>query len=188
MASSTGGYGSVPLMTVPEKLRRRLTEFGAPQWISDSNLYRALANHPSLLEGWIELAWRLRTDAATPRRLRELMILRGAQLMDCDYELRHHEEMALANGVSASELDQLAGWRNSSAFSQPERAALAFMEAMIDGRVPDPILSTLAEHFGPSERVELTVTAGLYCMVPRVIDAFRVPLEANRGETTSSTD
>ena len=176
-ASETVGRPSVPLATVPDELKRRLAELGAPPSVSDAHIYRALANHPSILEGWIELAWRLRQDAKTPRRLRELMIVRGAQIADCEYELRHHEAMALANGVSESELLDLAGWRDSRSFSPPERAALAFMEAMVGGKVPDSILATLAEHFGPGERVELTVTAGLYSMVPKVIDAFRLPLE-----------
>ena len=143
------------------------------------NLYRALANSPELLTAWIEFAWSVRQKPGTPRRLRELMIVRGAMLMNCGYELSHHRLMAGRNGVSESELAALDGWLEATCFSPAERAALAFMEAMVEGTVPDAVNAELARHFDPAERVELALTAGLYCMVPRVLDALRVPLESD---------
>jgi 4-carboxymuconolactone decarboxylase len=107
------------------------------------------------------------------------MIVRGATLMGCDYELAHHRRMAGRSGVSEAELAALDGWREAAAFSPAERAALAFMEAMVAGAVPDKVNAELASHFDASERVELALTAGLYCMVPRVLDALRVPLETD---------
>lgn len=35
----------------------------------------------------------------------------------------------------------------------------------------------LTQHFTDAERVELVLTAGFYAMVPRVLDACRVPIE-----------
>jgi 4-carboxymuconolactone decarboxylase len=99
--------------------------------------------------------------------------------MDCQYELAHHRLMARRSGVSEAELEALDRWREASFFAPDERAALAFMEAMVEGSVPDAVSAELARHFDPSERVELTLTAGLYCMVPRVLDALRVPLETD---------
>ena len=157
----------------PEQLQR-LRELGMPEPI---NLYRMLANQPDLLQVWVEMAWTLRLVAKTPRRLRELMITRGAEVMDCGYEYGHHRRMALAAGVSEQELAELGKWANSTRFSEPERAALAYMEAVLAGSVSDTIAGELARHFTASERVELTLTAGFYAMVPRVIDALRVPTE-----------
>jgi AhpD family alkylhydroperoxidase len=165
----------LPLTEIPPAIEARLAELGG----RPVNLYRVLANNPDLLGAWIEFAWSVRQKAATPRRLRELMIVHGATLMGCGYELAHHRRMALRSGVSEAELDALAGWREGTSFAPAERAALAFMEAMVEGVVPDAVNAELARHFDASERVELTLTAGLYCMVPRVIEAFRVPLETD---------
>ena len=44
------------------------------------NLYRVIGASPDMLKAWIDFAWSLRLDAKTPRGLRELMIMRGAQL------------------------------------------------------------------------------------------------------------
>jgi alkylhydroperoxidase family enzyme len=164
---------SVPLVSVPGPIEARLAELGG----RPVNLYRALANQPDMLAAWIEFAWSIRQKPKTPRRLRELMIVRGAALMNCEYEFSHHRAMALRSGVSEADLAALDGWRATDLFSAPERAALAFMEAMVEGTVPDAVGAELARHFDAAERVELTLTAGLYCMVPRVISALAVPLE-----------
>lgn len=166
---------TMPLVELPVAIEARLAELGG----KPVNLYRALANNPDLLAAWIEFAWSIRQKPTTSRRLRELMIVRGAALMDCHYELSHHRLMARRSGVNDAELDALDGWRESSLFAPDERAALAFMEAMVEGSVPDAVGSELALHFDASERVELALTAGLYCMVPRVLDALRVPLETD---------
>jgi AhpD family alkylhydroperoxidase len=153
-----------------------LAEHGAPKRSLRSSLYQALANQPDLLLGWIDLAWRLRQLPTTSRRLRELMIVRGAQLTHCEYERLHHEVMARAAGVSEAELVAIPQWRQSEAFSSHERAALELMDEMIAGSVSDAVLERLEQHFDAKERVELILTAGMYSMVPRVIDALRLPL------------
>lgn len=165
----------VPLREMPAPIAARLAELGG----HPVNLYRALAGSPDMLAAWIEFAWAVRQKPGVPRRLRELMIVRGADLAHCDYELIHHKRMAAANGVSAEDLEALPRWRDSDRFSEPERAALALMEAMVSGSVPDAVNNEVDLHFSLTERIELTMTAGLYCMVPRVLDALRVPLETD---------
>lgn len=164
---------SVPLVPVPAPIEARLAELGG----RPVNLYRALANQPDLLAAWIDFAWSIRQKPKTPRRLRELMIVHGASLMSCAYELSHHRVMARRAGVSEAELAALGAPGSHDLFSEPERAALDFMEAMVEGEVPDAVAAELARHFSAAERVELALTAGLYCMVPRVIAALGVPLE-----------
>ena len=168
---------TVPLLDLPETVVARLVEFGAPDRARHANLYRALANHEELLIGWIELSWRLRQQALLPRRLRELMIVRGAHVAGSDYERRNHEELALANGVSAQELAELVEWQDSEAFSEPERASFAMVEAMHAGEVSDDVVAQAREQFDSAELVELVVTAGFYFMLPQVLSALRVPLE-----------
>ncbi len=169
------GDPRVPFAEPTAAQMERLRELGMPEPI---NLYRILANQPDFLRVWVEMAWTLRLAAKTPRRLRELMITRGAEVMDCGYEYGHHRRMALAAGVSEIELAELGHWRRSGLFSPPERAALAFMESVLEGSVPDAVAAELARHFDAAERVELTLTAGFYAMVPRVVDALGVPPES----------
>lgn len=166
-------FTAIPLAPLPEDIADRVGQAGAP----GVNLYRALAHAPRLLEAWIDFAWALREHCDTPRRLRELVILRTAQCTLSQYEWHQHRLMAAEAGVEEHQVAELAMWRTSPAFTDAERAALALTDALVDGYVPDEVNATIDEHFGPQARVELTLTAAFYCAVPRLLDALRVPVE-----------
>jgi alkylhydroperoxidase family enzyme len=142
------------------------------------NLYRALANQPEVLRAWIDLAWTLRLRCSLDRRLCELLILRGAQIFGSEYEWTHHLAMARAAGVDEARIAALSRWRSDrEVFDPAERAVLAYTDAVMDGDVDRAVASELALHFTAAQVVEVTVMAGFYAMVPRVIDALAVPLE-----------
>ena len=142
------------------------------------NLYRLLGHAPAMLKAWTGLAWPLRSEAKTPRALRELMILRGAQIMGADYEWTHHVPMARAAGVTQAQIDGLADWRASGLFAPDERAALRLAEEITQG--PGASADAIAEarnFFGESGVVELVLTASFYACVGRVLHSLDVPLE-----------
>src|SRR3954454_18638378 len=96
-------------------------------------LYRALGNSPAMLRAWIDLAWPLRLNSTTSRALRELVILRGAQIGMVEYEWAHHVPMALAAGVPQSKIDELAEWQASRLFTDEERVVLQLSEEITRG-------------------------------------------------------
>lgn len=163
----------VPPAEFEPALKKRLQEL----WGTPPNLYRALANHPSILAAWTEFANTLRNGTRTPRALRELVILRGAQLAKSEYEWAHHARMARKAGVREAQIAALADWRKSAEFDAKEKAALAIAEAVTEGRVSDEVYRDATRHFDRHEYVELAVTAGFYAMVARVLDAMAVQLE-----------
>ena len=85
----------VPLAEFEPALSKKLEEL----WGTPPNLYRAPGNQPKLVAAWAEFARTLRHDTRTPRALRELVILRGAQLMRSEYEWAQHLPMAREAGV-----------------------------------------------------------------------------------------
>ena len=142
------------------------------------NLYQTLGNAPKMLRAWIDMAWPLRLDAETPRALRELMIMRGAQITGAAYEWVHHWKMAIDAGVAEAKLRALGQWRGSELFDARERAILAFTEeAMATGDVSDAIFAELAGHFDPAALVELVLTATFYVNVARVLKILRIEIE-----------
>jgi 4-carboxymuconolactone decarboxylase len=164
---------AIPLAALPTDVAESLAEARAQQ----VNLYRALGHAPDLLRAWIDFAWTLRGHDMTSRRLRELMILRTALLHHSQYEWHQHRRMAREAGVSDYCVAELEMWRTSDAFGPEERAALALTDAIVAGNVTDEIVEELERHFDHAQRVELTVTAAFYAMVPRVLDALGVPVE-----------
>jgi alkylhydroperoxidase family enzyme len=164
----------VPLAEFEPALKKRLEEL----WGTPPNLYRALANHPNIIAAWTEFSNTLRNGTRTPRALRELVILRGAQLAGSEYEWAQHLPMARRAGVREAQIAALGAWRASPEFDSKEKAALAIAEAVTEGRVSDEAYRAAMKHFDYHDYVELAVTAGFYAMVARLLDAMRVPLEA----------
>lgn len=77
--------------------------------------------------------------SAVDPTLLELIHLRASQINGCAYCLDMHTKDALANGEHVDRLAVLPAWRESPAFSEQERAALALTEAVTriaDGHVP----------------------------------------------------
>jgi 4-carboxymuconolactone decarboxylase len=175
---------SIPLTELPEDIEERVSALGAHQ----VNLYRALAHAPGLLRAWMDFAWLLRGHTATSRRLRELMILRTALLHHSPYEWHQHRRMAREEGVTETQVAELEMWRTSTAFDECEKAALALTDAIVAGEVPSEVIAEVDRHFEYDQRVELTVTAAFYSMVPRILDALGVPIEgtepAKHGRAT----
>ena len=163
----------VPFADFEPQLKKRLEEL----WGTPPNLYRALANHPAIVAAWTEFANTLRHASRTPRALRELVILRGAQVSASEYEWAQHLRMARKAGVREAQIAALAGWRTSPEFDARERAALELAESVTSGRVTDEVYREAMRHFDQHDYVELAVTAGFYAMVARVLDAMAVELE-----------
>ena len=163
----------VPLTEFEPVLKKRLEEL----WGTPPNLYRGLANHPKIIAAWSEFAATLRHASRTPRELRELVILRGAQLCKSEYEWAQHLKMARKAGVPEAQIAALARWRDSAEFDAREKAALALAEAVTEGRVSDAVYQEARKHFDHHDYVELAVTAGFYAMVARTLDALGIELE-----------
>jgi len=141
------------------------------------NLYRCLGNHPALVAAWTEFSKMLRHDTRTPRALRELVILRGGQLMRSEYEWAQHLPMARKAGVRESQINALANWPSSPEFDEREKAALELAEAVTNGRVSDDVYARARRHFDEHDYVELAAVAAFYAMVGRMLDAMGVPLD-----------
>ena len=163
----------VPLADFEPALKKRLEEL----WGTPPNLYKALANHPALVAAWTEFSKMLRYDTRTPRALRELVILRGGQLMRSEYEWAQHLAMARKAGVTEQQINELANWKNSKAFDAKEKAAIALSEDVTNGRVTEAVYQEARRHFDEHDYVELAAVAAFYAMVGRMLDAMGVQLE-----------
>lgn len=148
--------------------------------IAVPNLYRFIGHAPAMLRGWLDFAWPLRLEAKTPRAIRELLILRGAQVSQADYEWVHHVKMALAAGVPQAKIDALSAWPESALFDPRERAVLRLADEVTRGPAasPEAIAELKAQGFDDAAVVELTLTASFYVCVARFLLSMKVPLEA----------
>lgn len=111
-----------------------------------------------------------------PQALRELVKMRVSQINGCAFCLDMHAPVARQAGVTQQKLDVLSAWRESPAFDDRERAALAWAEALTrieQTGVPDAEYQHLAASFNERERVELTFVVTMINSWNRFAVGFR---------------
>jgi AhpD family alkylhydroperoxidase len=104
-------------------------------------------------------------DCSLERPLVLLVQLRVSQINGCAYCLDTHWKDLRAIGVEEQRLYSLDAWRECPYYSDRERAALAWAEAVTriaDGHVPDAVYDETRPHLSEKELADLTlVTAGI---------------------------
>ena len=99
-------------------------------------------------------------DSTLEPALLELVKMRASQLNGCAYCLDMHSKDALARGESEQRLHVLAAWREAPFYSDRERAALAWCEALTllpASGAPDDVYSEVSARFDEEEIVALTL-------------------------------
>jgi AhpD family alkylhydroperoxidase len=92
--------------------------------------------------------------------LLELVRLRASQINGCAYCIDMHTKDARAQGETEQRLYTVAVWRETPFFTDRERAALAWTEAVTlvnRDHVPDDVYQETRRHFGEKELVDLTL-------------------------------
>lgn len=90
----------------------------------------------------------------------ELVKTRASQLNSCAFCLDMHTKDARAAGETEQRLYALSAWREAPFYTDRERAALAFTEALTlvaNGGVSDELYQETAKHFSEKELVDLTL-------------------------------
>ena len=102
----------------------------------------------------------LNNGAGLEASLRELVRLRASLMNGCEYCITlHTAELKKANETE-ERIASLAEWRGSKVYTERERAALAWTEAVTniqDGHAPDVIYDEVRKQFSDVETVNLTL-------------------------------
>ena len=107
----------------------------------------------SKLEGYIR-------KSGLEQSLLELVKLRASQLNGCAYCIDMHSKDARTNGESEQRLYGVSAWHEAPFYTDRERAALAWTEAVTlisQDHVTDEIYAEVRKHFSEKELVDLTL-------------------------------
>ncbi len=108
--------------------------------------------------------------------LLELVRLRASQINGCAYCIDMHTKDARGAGESEQRLYLLSAWRESPFYSDRERAALEWTEAVTlvsETHVPDDVYERARTQFQPEELVNLTLAIAAINTWNRMSIAFR---------------
>jgi AhpD family alkylhydroperoxidase len=114
---------------------------------------------PEAMRAMIGLEATVHESSLEPALL-ELVKMRASQLNGCAYCLDMHSKDARARGEQEQRLHVLSAWREAPFYSDRERAALAWCEALTllpGSGAPDAVFEELAQHFDEAQIVALTL-------------------------------
>lgn len=115
--------------------------------------------YPKAIKGMLELE-NFVTTSGLERSLYELVKTRASQINGCAFCLDMHTKDARKSGETEQRLYALSAWRETPFYTERERAALEWTEALTlisENDVPDELFDLVSKYFSESELVTLTI-------------------------------
>lgn len=118
------------------------------------------------------------SKSTVEKELLNLIYFRVSQINGCAFCLDMHSKDLRAAGETEQRLYMLDAWREASLYSDRERAALGWAEAVTGisgGQVPDAIYEEARQHFSEEEIIDLTMATITINGYNRINIAFCMP-------------
>ena len=136
------------------------------------NAYQAA---PNAMKALMTLENYVQSSGLEPSLI-DLVKTRASQINGCAYCIHMHTREARGRGESEERLYLLDAWRESPLYTERERAALAWTEAVTlvsETHVPDAVYEEARKQFGEAELVKLTVLVATINAWNRIAISFR---------------
>jgi AhpD family alkylhydroperoxidase len=137
---------------------------------------------PAAMQNWLEYGKSL-LQSGLEESLVELVKIRASQINGCAACLAMHAEAARGAGESEERIYLLDAWREAPLYSERERAALAWTEALTlisESHAPDDVYLTLKAQFTDEEQVHLSLLIVAINGWNRLQVGFRAPVGSHR--------
>lgn len=113
---------------------------------------------PALMKNWMGTS--VAVAASLEASLIELVKIRASQINGCANCINMHTQEARAKGETEQRIYLLSAWREAPCYSDRERAALGWTEALTrlsEGHAHESAYQTLKDQFTEEEQVKLTL-------------------------------
>ncbi len=139
------------------KMVKKLTGRG-PQSGSGIGPIEIWAYQPKMMMGMGRFNQAVRKGDSVEHRLKNLVELKGAQMIGCEYCVDLGSQICRNSGLSDEELLALPNYRSSHLFTEREKVALDYAVAVMRTpvEVTDELFARLKEHFSEKQMVEIT--------------------------------
>jgi AhpD family alkylhydroperoxidase len=116
------------------------------------------AHQPKMMIGMGKFNQAVRKGKSVDERLKNLVELKGAQMIGCEYCVDLGSQICRNSGFSDEELLALARYRQSDLFTDREKLALDYAVAVMRTpvEVTDELVAQMKEHFSDEQLVEIT--------------------------------
>jgi len=153
------------------------------------DMNKATKSVPDGMKALMALETAIKSSGLEPGLI-ELVKTRASQLNGCAYCLQMHTRDARAHGETEERLYLLSAWEESPLYTERERAALAWTDAVTlvaQTHVPDEVFETLREQFSDEEIAKLTLLVGTINLWNRMAISFRAVHPTNLVKARASS-
>ena len=142
------------------------------------NMFKAVANCPSLVLSFAGLLKVLLGDGALPGWYKELVAVRVSFLLKSEYAVRAHSISARKKGASEAHIQAVLKPVPGAPFTEAETLGLQCADLLHQSAdaVDDDFYGKLKERFHHQQIVELIATASAFEFLPRFVDGLRIPM------------
>lgn len=141
----------------------------------DAHLFSTLGRQRPLFRAWLWFSGHLMPGGTISRHETELVILRVAQLRECDYERDHHARIGRRFGIDGEVLERIAAGPTAPGWSERHRALLAAVDALVRTKdIDDATWSALSGHYRQAQLIELCLLVGQYESLATTIATLRI--------------
>jgi 4-carboxymuconolactone decarboxylase len=158
----------------PEPMREWMARRG------NLNVFRLLANAPSVFAGWTQMVDELFASPTFDLRMREVVILRVAHLQGSRYELGQHVGIARGAGLTEQQINAILDTDDleTAGFSDTERIALDVVtELCTTHRLGDDTFATARAAFGDEALTEMLMLVSCYYGLALVLNAADIEVD-----------
>ncbi len=143
-----------------------------------ANVFRMMANAPSSLNGFIQLAASILLQSEFDAKLREVAILRTAHVTQSEYEWKQHVQIALDIGLPKETISLVTTNEGIDTLSNDEQLVCRVAEEIsLKVRLSDEALDMIVKRFGKRQATELILCCSYFNMLSRFLESTRVELE-----------
>ena len=130
---------------------------------------------PKLMQAMLELEGKV-SGSGLEKSLMGLVKVRASQINGCAFCIHMHSKDARDHGETEERLYLLNAWREAPCFSERERAALAWTDALTllsETHAPDADYEAMKAQFTEEEQVKLTLLIATINSWNRIVVGFR---------------
>jgi alkylhydroperoxidase family enzyme len=166
------------IASLPEEVRAAIAQ--APVQL---NIFKMMVNAETCFIPLTRLGGTILSRQKLDARLRELVILRVAQIEGGEYEWIQHVPIAISVGATQAQVDAIE--RNTidaPCFNDVERVVLRFTEEVVNRvKADETTVRELMKFLSAREIVELIIAIGFYMMAARITETTRTDLDPPAG-------
>ena len=142
------------------------------------NMFKTVANSPSLALAFAGFLKALLSDSALKGWYKELIATRLSVLLESPYAIKGHALSARQKGASDAQIQAVQRNFEDGPFTAAEKLGLRCADRLHKSarEIDDTFFAELKSVFNDQQIIELMATASAFELFPRFVEALRIPI------------